>query len=174
MHIRIVNQFEIQKQAIMNTHKKILLPLLLLAFAWGVAVAQPGPRDKGERPPRQAMSPDSMAQRQTERLTKLLELTPEQQKKVEKINLDAARDRAAMHDEMQKQQDRMHEKMEEKKDAQDKAYKSVLTEEQYQKLQELHQRGPREGMHERHFRSGKNLHRGKPGDREDNRPSKKG
>lgn len=159
----------------MNTHKRIFLPVFLLAMTWMVAQAQPGPRDRGERPPRQEMmSPDSVAQRQTQRLTKALDLTPEQQKKVERINLDAARDRMAMHDEMQKEQEKMREKMDQKRDAQDKALKEVLTEEQYQKFRDMHQKGPREGMHDRHSRSGKNFHRGKPGEREDNRPPKKG
>ncbi|MBX2972658.1 MAG: hypothetical protein KF797_06115 [Flavobacteriales bacterium] len=100
--------------------------LLIVAVMAGMAVAAQA-QDKAQR------TPEERAKMRTERLTKELELTPEQAAKVEAINMKYAgkvdevrKEREAERAEVRKEAKTMH-------DAHDAEMKAVLTADQYAK-----------------------------------------
>ena len=88
--------------------KKFLMPLLALALTATAAAAQDappqgGPGQNGPRP-----TPEAMAARQTEGLTKQLALSPDQSAKVQQILLARSQEMMAMRGQMQAGADRSH------------------------------------------------------------------
>jgi len=78
--------------------KKFLLPLLAFALSATAASAQMGPGQAGGRPQR---TPEEMASRQTEGLTKQLGLSADQSAKVQQIMLARDQEMMAMRGQMQ-------------------------------------------------------------------------
>lgn len=82
--------------------------------------------------------PKEMAKRQTEELTKTLDLNKDQQKKVLDINLKQAEKMQAMRDEMRNgggDREGMRDKMMKLREEQNKEMKKVLTDDQYKKYE---------------------------------------
>lgn len=77
--------------------KKFLLPLLAFALSATAASAQMGPGQAGGRPQR---TPEEMASRQTEGLTKQLGLSADQSAKVQQIMLARDQEMMAMRGQM--------------------------------------------------------------------------
>ena len=103
--------------------KGILVLALLGAFNFGFA--QDGP----EGPDREGMeklSPQEKAEKTTEKMAKVLNLTDEQKEKVLQINLDHAKEMESIRDEGKKLKDKAKEQKESTRDD----IESVLTEEQ--------------------------------------------
>ena len=161
----------------MNALKKVLFTALTFGLFGGVVFAQTGSPhegDHGMRPP--AITPDSMAMHQSNRMAKELNLTPEQLEKVEKINLDAAKKGAALRQEMLKERDAMQDRMKQNREDHQDALKEVLSEEQFRKFQEMHAPGSRHFRHEDRGHR-KDFHRGRrghPGDHRAPQPEDKG
>ena len=124
--------------------KKFLLPLLALALSATAASAQAGPpQDGGTRP-----TPEAMATRQTEGLTKQLGLSADQAAKVQQIMLDRDKDMLAMRGQMQAGTDRaqFRDQMQANRTKYDDQLKAVLTPDQLTKYTAMmanrRQRGP--------------------------------
>jgi len=81
--------------------------------------------------------PKEMAQRQTEELTKALNLNKDQEKKVLDLNLKNAEQMTALREEMMNGGDReaMREKMNKFREEQTAGMKKILTESQYKKYE---------------------------------------
>ena len=82
--------------------------------------------------------PKEMAKRQTEELTKTLDLNKDQQKKVLDLNLKQAEQMQAMRDDMRNSggdREAMRDKMMKLREEQNKEMKKVLTESQYKKYE---------------------------------------
>ncbi|MVN77314.1 hypothetical protein GO988_13345 [Hymenobacter sp. HMF4947] len=110
--------------------KKFLLPLLALALSATAASAQAGPPQDGSRP-----TPEAMAARQTEGLTKQLGLSTEQSAKVQQIMLSRDQEMMAMRGQMQAGTDRsqLREQMQANRAKYDDQLKQVLTSDQFTK-----------------------------------------
>ena len=110
--------------------KKLLLPLLALALSATAAAAQttPGPADT-----RPARTPEEMATRQTEALTKQLTLSADQSAKVQQIMLDRDREMLTMRGQAPAGADRsqLREQMQASRAKYDGQLKQVLTPEQF-------------------------------------------
>jgi protein CpxP len=128
--------------------KKFLMPLLALALTATAAAAQDappqgGPGQNGPRP-----TPEAMATRQTEGLTKQLGLSPDQSSKVQQILLARGQEMMAMRGQMQAGTDRrqLREQMQANRAKYDDQFKQVLTPDQYGKFTAMEasrrQRGP--------------------------------
>ncbi len=87
----------------------ILFALCLSVFTFAGAAAQTASPDPSTRPRREhraALTPEQRAERQTQRMTKHLSLTPDQQKAVAAINLKYARQVQTLRTEGQPSPDR--------------------------------------------------------------------
>ncbi|MFV0365547.1 MAG: Spy/CpxP family protein refolding chaperone [Mangrovibacterium sp.] len=133
--------------------KKVFLVIAIMAGCSTMAMAQ---RGTGTRPSQSAeyqhrgprggrMSPEEQVAHETERLTKRLELTEEQQVKVKavleaqaaemKAQMEAQREKMgddpeAMREQMEENRDAMREKMEERMKKKEAQIKALLTDEQ--------------------------------------------
>lgn len=116
------------------TNRLMLTAVLMFAISI-VSFAQRG-EGRGERP-----SPEEMAQRQTERLTKALELSEDQAQKIEAINLKYIEQAQAKRAEMRGQEDVDREAVraerEKMLEAQKAEMKTVLNETQFAEYEEL-------------------------------------
>jgi protein CpxP len=112
--------------------KKLLLPLLALVLSATAASAQTTPAQGDGRPGR---SPEEMATRQTEGLTKQLGLSADQSAKVQQIMLDRDKEMMAMHGQMQAGTDRaqLRDQMQANRAKYDDQLKQVLTPDQFTK-----------------------------------------
>ena len=122
---------------------------------------------KGQKP-----TAEEMAKRNTERMTKKLDLTPAQQEAIGKMNLKNARRHEKMHAKMMKKHAKRMAKGKKRMSKQDAQLKRILTADQYQKLQQMREekmkkmgckgkgefgKGPRHGKamgHHRHHGKG--------------------
>lgn len=125
--------------------KKLLLPLLALALSATAAAAQDGP-PQGGRP-----TPEAMAARQTEGLTKELSLSADQSAKVQQILLSRSQEMMAMRGQMQAGTDRsqLRDQMQASRAKYDDQLKQVLSPEQFTKytaLEASRRQGGRGGM----------------------------
>ena len=112
--------------------KKFLLPLLALALSATAASAQMGP-GQGGRPQR---TPEEMAARQTEGLTKQLGLSADQSAKVQQIMLARDQEMMAMRGQMQAgtgDRKQMREQMMAGRTKYEDQLKAVLTPDQFNK-----------------------------------------
>jgi protein CpxP len=110
--------------------KKLLLPLLALVLSATAASAQMAPAQGGGR---QVHSPEEMATRQTEGLTKRLGLSADQSAKVQQIMLDRDKEMMAMRGQVQAGTDRaqLREQMQANRAKYDDQLKQVLTPDQF-------------------------------------------
>lgn len=108
-----------------NMMKHILVAVCLL-FA-GAACAQ----ERAQR------SPEDMAKARTERLTTVLELTPEQQAKVHAMHVQQAKEAEARRTERQAKREQAKAGMLAKRQQHEQEMKSILSEEQYAKWQAM-------------------------------------
>jgi protein CpxP len=118
----------------MNKHIIIAAGLL---FA-GAAVAQD----------RQQRSPEELAKARTERLTTVLELTPEQAAKVQALHLKHAQEAEAQRARMKAEREAKRAEMAKKREQQEAELKAILTAEQYTKWQAMREQR-KEGMEKR-------------------------
>ena len=111
--------------------KKLLLPLFALVLSATAASAQTTPQDGG----RPRHTPEEMATRQTEGLTKQLGLSADQSAKVQQIMLDRDKEMMAMRGQMQAGTDRsqMRDQMQANRAKYDDQLKQVLTADQFTK-----------------------------------------
>jgi protein CpxP len=111
--------------------KKLLLPLLALVLSATAVSAQTTPQDGG----RPRHTPEEMATRQTEGLTKRLGLNADQSTKVQQIMLDRDKEMMAMRGQMQTGTDRsqLREQMQANRAKYDDQLKQVLTADQFTK-----------------------------------------
>ena len=110
--------------------KKLGLLLLSVFVFTVVSTAQ----DRGQR----NFDPKEMAKRQTEELTKVLDLNKDQQKKVLELNTEAGEKMSAMRNDMMSgggDREALREKMMKIREDQNKEMKKILTEEQYKKYE---------------------------------------
>lgn len=109
--------------------KKLGLLLLAVLVFTVVSVGQ----DRGQR----NFDPKEMAKRQTEELTKALNLNKDQQKKVLTLNNEMADKMSAVREDMRNGGDReaMREKFRKVREEQNKEMKKILTEAQYEKYE---------------------------------------
>ncbi|WP_340112315.1 DUF4890 domain-containing protein [Maribellus mangrovi] len=121
--------------------KKLGLVLLALFAFTVVTVAQ----NRGQRD----FDPKERAKRQTEELTKELDLNKDQQKKVLELNEKYSEKMSAMFEDMRSgggDREAMREKMGKLRDEQNKEMKKILTEDQYKKYEKyLEERRSRRG-----------------------------
>ncbi len=110
--------------------KKFLLPLLAIALSATAASAQTTPAPADGRATR---TPEEMAARQTEGLTKQLTLSADQSVKVQQIMLDRDKQMLALRSQMQAGTDRsqLREQMQATRAKSDDQLKQVLTPEQF-------------------------------------------
>lgn len=130
----------------MNFLQKTALPLVAaLAFTCSAASAQVAP-PQGQRP---LPSPQEMAQHQTQRLSKQLNLSADQSARVQQIMQQRAQDMQAMRASAPAGADRhqLREQMQANRAKYDDQLKAVLTPDQFGKYaalqQERHHHGPR-------------------------------
>ncbi|TDN40387.1 hypothetical protein E4631_11410 [Hymenobacter sp. UV11] len=117
--------------------KKFLLPLLALALSATAASAQTTPDQADSRPQR---TPEEMAARQTQGLTKQLGLSADQSAKVQQIMLARDQDMMTMRGQMQAgtgDRKQMREQMMAGRAKYDDQLKAVLTPEQFTQMQTL-------------------------------------
>jgi hypothetical protein len=127
----------------MKSFRFVLLPLLLLLTTASV-FAQRAERQDRER------DPEARAERMAERLTIVLELSDEQSEEVEAFAISHAE---KVHDLREKHREAAREEMKALEEERRAAMKSILTEEQFVKLEALEarhtkgreRRGPRRG-----------------------------
>ncbi len=117
--------------------KKFLLPLLALALSATAASAQTTPDQASGRPQR---TPEEMAARQTQGLTKQLGLSADQAAKVQPILLARDQDMLAMRSQMQAgtaDRRQLRGQMQANRAKYDDQLKAVLTPEQFAQMQTL-------------------------------------
>lgn len=104
--------------------------LLLSVFVFTVVTTA---QDRGPR----NFDPKEMAKRQTEELTKVLDLNKDQQKKVLELNTKSGEKMSELREDMMGGGDReaMREKMMKIREDQNKEMKKILTEDQYKKYE---------------------------------------
>jgi len=115
--------------------KKFLLPLLALALSATAASAQAGPPQEGGR-----RTPEEMAARQTQGLTKQLGLSAEQAAKVQPILLARDQDMLAMRGQLQAgtaDRSQLHAQMQANRTKYEDQLKAILTPDQFAKMQDL-------------------------------------
>ena len=120
--------------------------MIAVLLGTAMSMAQPG----GQR----NMDPEEMAKRQTEQLKEALGLNEDQEKKVYDLNLENAKKRAEMFEEMRESGsgfEGMRDKMEALREDENKKMKAILTDEQWTKYEKY--------MEERRNRRGQ----GRPG-----------
>ena len=121
--------------------KKSFVLVLVSLFIFSVSAQRP---DRGPR-----MTPEERATRQTEMMTKQLDLTADQQVKIKEINLKFSQQMAAQRDQAGGDRQQNMEKMKAQMDARDAEIKQVLTPEQFEKWQtkrnEMRQQGRERG-----------------------------
>ncbi|WP_346863697.1 hypothetical protein [uncultured Draconibacterium sp.] len=110
--------------------RKLGFLLTLLVFGTTIALAQ---NNGGQR----TFDPEEMATRQTEELTKVLDLDKNTAKEVHAILLESGKEMGKMRSEMQAGGDReaMRAQMTEMRKKQNEKFKKVFTEEQYTKYE---------------------------------------
>ena len=113
--------------------KRFLLPLVAAVAISFSATAQTTPPQDGGRPHR---SPQEMAEHQTKRLSKELNLSADQSAKVQQIMTSRAQDMQAMRGQMQPGADRsqLREQMQANRAKYDDQFKQVLTPDQFTKF----------------------------------------
>ena len=116
----------------MNKIQKSLTALLLCLICFQIAQAQ-GPR-RGNFADR---TPEEIAERQTTAMTKQLELTEEQAAQIKDLNLNFAKKRKEVMEANEEEREAIRESMKTVQDEHAEALKTVLTEEQLQKWEEL-------------------------------------
>jgi protein CpxP len=117
--------------------KKFLLPLLAFALSTTAAAAQTTPDQAGGRPQR---TPEEMAARQTQGLTRQLGLSADQSAKVQQILLARDQEMLAMRGQMQAgtaDRRQLREQMMAGRTKYDDQLKAVLTPDQYAKMQAM-------------------------------------
>jgi len=122
---------------IVNVSKTLLFASMLFFISIQVAQAQPGGRMGA------GGDPEQVADRQTTQMTEWLELTEKQIPLVREINLKHAKKAQETRQVNQGDPDKMREAMKALRTERNEQLKGVLTEAQYQKLNE---RQPREGQ----------------------------
>ncbi len=116
-----------------------LLSLFVLTSALAFA-QRPDDRQRPER------DPAERAERLTERLTTVLELTAEQAAEVKTLHLSFAERATALREEQQEEREAARESMQALNEERHAEMKSILTEEQFEKLEALEaQRKERRG-----------------------------
>ena len=143
----------------MKTVKILSLTLLMSILFAGTSFAQQrGQRDQQARPTSETRAtPEERAARRVEMMKESLNLTPDQVTKIQALQTQRAKDQQNAHKDMQA-----------KREAYDAQLKSILTPEQYQKLQEQRKdmrSGGKQGKGNRggqQSKSGKGNHQGKP------------
>jgi len=105
--------------------KKLLIAICMVAGMTTTAMAQ---RGQGMR-----ATPEQRAQRQTERLTEALKLTPDQQKQVYDANLKAAQQMKPMQDATDADRSAFREAQQQK----EASFKTILTPDQFQQYLKL-------------------------------------
>jgi protein CpxP len=116
--------------------KKFLLPLLALALSATAASAQTPDQTNG----RPQFTPEAMAARQTEGLTKELGLSADQVAKVQPILLARSQEMMAMRGQMQSgtaDREQMRTQMQASRAKYDDQLKAILTPEQFAQMQTL-------------------------------------
>ncbi|GAA4497840.1 hypothetical protein GCM10023172_13400 [Hymenobacter ginsengisoli] len=117
--------------------KKFLLPLLALALSATAASAQTAPDQAGGRP---RFTPEAMAARQTEGLTKELGLSADQAAKVQPILLARSQEMMAMREQMRAgtaDRDQLRTQMQANRAKYDDQLKAILTPDQFAQMQTL-------------------------------------
>lgn len=94
-------------------------------------------------------TPEQRAKQRTERLTTVLELTPEQAAKVEALNLKQAQEMESRRKAHEARHEAMRSEMKAKREAHDAEMKAILTPEQYAKWQALRPEKPQAKAHRR-------------------------
>lgn len=139
----------------MKFTNRLLLTALLVMTISVVSFAQRGHHGEDREHP----SPEEMAKKQVERLTEVLDLTAEQAKKIEAINLKYLKEGKAKRDAMRdkKEQEREAMKAERKKvmDAHNAEIKTVLNEMQYAKYEGFRAAKKERKEHRGHGKKGK-------------------
>ncbi|MCP9234566.1 Spy/CpxP family protein refolding chaperone [Lewinella sp. JB7] len=110
----------------MKTTKAFLFSLLFVLAVGTVSAQRGGNHD-----------PVAQAEQQTERLTKVLELTPEQAERVQTINLQFAETVKGAREEIGDERSAMRDIVEKANEARREELKSVLNDEQLVKLEAL-------------------------------------
>jgi Spy/CpxP family protein refolding chaperone len=101
-------------------------------------------QDKAKR------SPEEMAKARTERLTTVLELTPEQAAKVNALHLAHAQEAEARRTQQEAKREAMRAEMNAKRERHQAEMKSILTAEQFAKWEALNAQRKERDMHRRH------------------------
>ena len=94
------------------------------------------------------MNPEQYAKHRTERLTKQLELTPQQATAVEALYVKQGEQMQQMRKVQQGDRAAMREKMVEARKAREAEFKKIMTKEQYEKWQQLQAEQPHHGRHD--------------------------
>jgi len=116
--------------------KKFLMPLLALALTVTAAVAQDAPSQSGPGQNGPRPTPEAMAARQTEGLTKELVLSPDQSAKVQQILFARGQEMMALRGQMQPGSGRrqLRDQMQANRAKYDDQFKQVLTPDQFGKF----------------------------------------
>ena len=119
-----------------------LIVMAVMLFAVNQASAQYGGGPRGPR-----MSPEEMAKARVERMTKELQLTPEQAAQVEALYKEQAKAREKQREEMRNggqrpDMEQMRASMEKERKAMDEKMAKILTPEQNEKYQKMQSERP--------------------------------
>lgn len=136
--------------------KKLVVLVLLMAGI--TAMAQKPERERGPRGDMKDMTPEQMASLQTKQMTLALDLTDAQQKQIQSLNLDNAKDRAEKMKEMKAKRESgeankltseerytMKTTMLDRQIAQKEKMKKILNNNQYEKWEKMNREGHRRG-----------------------------
>ena len=110
---------------------------------------------------RPRLTPTERANKQTERMTKYLNLTEEQQKQISKLNLNYAQKHEADMQKRQKAREKEMNRHKKEMDKNDAKLKKILTADQYSKMQQQReemknrhsQRPQHDNMNKRHYKN---------------------
>lgn len=139
-------------------NKKITTALVAAITTFGVYAQAPAPCQGHEKhecaKKHENMTPQQRAEMRTAKMTKDLNLTEEQQKKISKMNLANAKKHEAKKKKMEKAHAKAKEKMMKEMAKNDKQLKKILTEEQYNKLLQQREAKCKEHMmkHKKHHK----------------------
>tara|TARA_R110000868_G_scaffold222048_3_gene473910 strand:- start:2035 stop:2538 length:504 start_codon:yes stop_codon:yes gene_type:complete len=134
-----------------NKYKQMKKLIVLVVLMAGItAMAQKPEGERNHRGNRQDMSPEQMATLQTKQMTLALDLTEAQQKQIQSLNLDNAKNRAEKMKEMKAKRDSgeakkltseeryaMKTAMLDHKIAQKEKMKKILNNDQYEKWEKM-------------------------------------
>ncbi|MCK0148001.1 hypothetical protein MWU78_20310 [Arenibacter sp. F26102] len=136
--------------------KKLIVLVVLMAGI--TTMAQKPERERGSRGDMKDMTPEQIATLQTKRMTLALDLTDAQQKQIQSINLDNAKNRAEKMQEMKAKRESgeakkltseeryaMKTAMLDRQIAQKEKMKKILNNEQYEKWEKMKGEGHRRG-----------------------------